>query len=201
MIVGGSCIKALRTGNVSKVSIYAEQKSVLAVGSARLAAVSVGSDLSLTRLSRLLNRQILVAALPGSSTYFLQSAGLPTKWAFTLTMVKFSINIFGVAVAWLLMASGIGRRSLYLYGCIAMNIALWIIGGVGQIGTIASLWAVGGMLLAWSIGYQFTIGTVCYSLITEMPSRRLLIKTVNIGRACYNLSNIILGQYSCILNV
>ena len=119
---------------------------------------------------------------------------MATRWAFTITMCKFSINIFGVMVAWALMASGIGRRSLYLYGCFAMNITLWIIGGIGFIGTSKSLFAVGGMLLAWSIGYQFTIGTVCFSLITEMPSRRLLIKTVNIGRASYNLANITLGK-------
>ncbi|ORX38083.1 general substrate transporter [Kockovaella imperatae] len=134
-------------------------------------------------------------ALPGSA-YFLQSAGLPTKDAFTLTMCNLSINIFGVMIAWALMGWGIGRRSLYLYGCFAMNIVLWIVGGIGFIGTEASLWAIGGLLLGWQIGYQFTLGTVCFSLITEFPSRRLLIKTVNIGRAAYNLTNIIFGSFT-----
>ena len=134
-----------------------------------------------------------LAALPGSS-YFLQSAGLPTKDAFTLVMCNLSINVFGVMIAWLLMSRGIGRRALYLYGCLAMNLILWIVGGIGFIGTEASLWAIGGLLLAWQIGYQFTLGTVCFSLITEFPSRRLLIKTVNIGRAAYNVTNIIFGE-------
>ena len=109
-------------------------------------------------------------------------------------MCNLSINVFGVMIAWVLMGWGIGRRSLYLYGCLAMNIVLWIVGGIGFIGTRASLWAIGGLLLGWQIGYQFTLGTVCFSLITEFPSRRLLIKTVNIGRAAYNVTNIIFGE-------
>ena len=132
--------------------------------------------------------------MPGSS-YFLQSAGLPTEDAFTLVLVNLSINVFGVFIAWAMMSRGIGRRSLYLYGCAAMNLVLWIVGGIGFIDTRASLWAIGGLLLGWQVCYQFTLGTVCFSLITEFPSRRLLIKTVNIGRAAYNVANIIFGQY------
>ena len=74
-------------------------------------------------------------------------------------MVNLSINVFGVMIAWILMGRGIGRRSLYLWGCLAMNLILWIVGGIGFIGTISSLWAIGGLLLAWQIGYQFTLGT------------------------------------------
>jgi SP family general alpha glucoside:H+ symporter-like MFS transporter len=110
-------------------------------------------------------------------------------------MVNLSINCFGVMIAWFLMSRGIGRRTLYLYGCIAMNVIFWIVGGIGFIGTQASLWAIGGLLVGWQVGYQFTLGTVCFSLITEFPSRRLLIKTVNIGRAAYNVANIIFGEH------
>ena len=136
------------------------------------------------------------SAILGNSTYFLQSAGLSTNSSFALTMGKFAINTFGVFVSWLLMARGIGRRSLYLYGCATMGCCLLIMGGVSTIGTAGANWAVGGMLLGWSVCYQFTIGTVCFSLITEMPSRRLLIKTVNIGRASYNLAHICLDSFT-----
>ena len=134
-------------------------------------------------------------ALIGSSTYFLQSAGLPTKDAFSLTAAKFGINTVGVLVCWALMAWGVGRRTLYLYGCSGMGLALVVIGGVSTLETAASNWAVGGILLVWAMCYQFTLGTAAFSLITEMPSRRLLIKTVNVGRGVYNVAGIVLGGY------
>ena len=37
------------------------------------------------------------------------------------------------------------------------------------------------------------VGTVCFSLATELSSRRLLIKTLNLGRGLYNVVGIING--------
>ena len=37
-------------------------------------------------------------------------------------------------------------------------------------------------MLGWAVIYQCTVGTVAYSLVGEIPSRRLLIKTVALGR-------------------
>jgi SP family general alpha glucoside:H+ symporter-like MFS transporter len=82
---------------------------------------------------------------------------------------------------------------------------LLVVGGVSTVNNIAASWAAGVMLLLWSIAYQFTVsatvqytrcrvrtetsstqvGTVCFSLTTELSSRRLLIKTLNLGRGLY----------------
>ena len=40
-------------------------------------------------------------------------------------------------------------------------------------------------MLVWACIYQLTVGTVCYSLVGEMSTRRLQIKTVALGRAAY----------------
>jgi SP family general alpha glucoside:H+ symporter-like MFS transporter len=37
-------------------------------------------------------------------------------------------------------------------------------------------------MLIWAVIYQLTVGTVCYSLVGELSSRRLSIKTVVLGR-------------------
>lgn len=37
------------------------------------------------------------------------------------------------------------------------------------------------------------IGTIAFSLVTELSSRRLMIKTLNIGRAVYNVEGLVLG--------
>lgn len=39
--------------------------------------------------------------------------------------------------------------------------------------------------------YQLTVGTICYSLVAELSTRRLQIKTVALGRAMYNVVAII----------
>ena len=73
---------------------------------------------------------------------------------------------------------------------------LILIGGVSLIGTTASAWATGALLLLWSVCYQTTVGTVAYSLVAELSSRRLLIKTINIGRGLYAIIGIINSTFN-----
>ena len=99
------------------------------------------------------------------------------------------VGVFG---SWFLMSLGIGRRSLYLYGLCGLFSMLLIIGflGLAQNRDAASL-ATGAIMLVWAACYQLTVGTVCYSLVAELSTRRLQIKTVALGRAMYNVVAII----------
>lgn len=45
--------------------------------------------------------------------------------------------------------------------------------------------------IVWAAVYQLTVGTVCYSLVSEMSTRRLQIKTVVLGRNLYIIVGII----------
>ena len=112
---------------------------------------------------------------------------------------------------------------MYLWGCIIMGIFLLIIGGVSLDNSTAASWAVGGMLLAWNVMYQFSVsinaillipkpifvitssnpevlltsaqvGTIAFSLVTELSSRRLMVKSLNIGRALYNIEGIVINS-------
>ena len=91
------------------------------------------------------------------STYFLEQAGLPDADSYDLSMGQYAINTAGTFAVWGLLVLGINRRNLYLWGCIFMGIALLIIGGVSTINSINASWAVGALLLAWNIGYQFSV--------------------------------------------
>ena len=117
------------------------------------------------------------------STYFLEQAGLPTSKAYAFALGQYGINMVGVIGAWFLMSVGLGRRSLYLYGLCGLCIMLLILGflGLAPERDKASL-ATGSIMLCWALCYQLTVGTVCYSLVGEIPSRRLQIKTVALGR-------------------
>jgi SP family general alpha glucoside:H+ symporter-like MFS transporter len=92
------------------------------------------------------------------------------------------VGVFG---AWFLMSWGIGRRSLYLYGLMGLCSMLFILGFLGIVPEAhkkeRSL-ATGSIMLVWAMFYQLSVGTVCYSLVAELSTRRLQIKTVVLGR-------------------
>jgi SP family general alpha glucoside:H+ symporter-like MFS transporter len=130
------------------------------------------------------------------STYFLQQAGLPSSTAYSFAMGQYGINMVGVFGAWFLMSWGIGRRKLYLYGLCGLCVMLLVMGFLGLVPddhrTQSSL-ATGSMMIVWALFYQLTVGTVAYSLVAEISTRRLQIKTVVLGRILYNIVAIICG--------
>ncbi|KAH6723738.1 MFS transporter [Leptodontidium sp. 2 PMI_412] len=130
----------------------------------------------------------------GYSTYFLQQAGLETSKAFDFSLGQYGINMIGVFGAWFLMSWGIGRRALYLYGLCGLCTMLFIMGFLGLVPEAhrkQSSLATGSIMLVWALFYQLSVGTVCYSLVAELSTRRLQIKTVVLGRNLYNIVGII----------
>ncbi|KAL1839552.1 hypothetical protein VTJ49DRAFT_1415 [Mycothermus thermophilus] len=128
------------------------------------------------------------------STYFLKQAGLNENSAYGFALGQYGMNMVGVFGAWFLMSRGIGRRSLYLYGLCGLFSMLLILGFLGLVpeahrreGSIAT----GSIMLGWALTYQLTVGTVCYSLVGELSTRRLQIKTVALGRVLYIIVGIV----------
>ncbi|KLU90836.1 alpha-glucosides permease MPH2/3 [Magnaporthiopsis poae ATCC 64411] len=132
------------------------------------------------------------ASFMGFSSYFYQQAGLSTSNAFTMTLVQFCLGGIGVFFSWFLMG-WFGRRTLYLAGETAMAVILALIGFVSLAGTHHApvSWAVGSLLLLFTFVYDCTVGPVCYSLISELSSTRLKIKTVVLARNLYNVLSIV----------
>ncbi|RDH27337.1 and other transporter-domain-containing protein [Aspergillus welwitschiae] len=130
------------------------------------------------------------------STYFLEQAGLSTDNAYAFAMGQYGINMVGVFGAWFLMSIGLGRRTLYLYGLCGLCVMLLVMGFLGLVPeehkTQAAL-ATGCMMIIWALFYQLTVGTVAYSLVAELSTRRLQIKTVVLGRNLYNIVAIVCG--------
>ncbi|KAJ9613672.1 uncharacterized protein PV06_00685 [Exophiala oligosperma] len=130
----------------------------------------------------------------GYSTYFLEQAGLDPSTSYDFALGQYGINMAGVFGAWFLMTCGIGRRSLYLWGLCGLFSMLLILGFLGVVPEAhrkeASL-ATGSIMLVWALCYQLTVGTVCYSLVAELSTRRLQIKTVVLGRNLYNIVGIV----------
>lgn len=133
-------------------------------------------------------------AFSGYSSYFLQQAGLNPSTSYDFAMGQYGINMIGVFGAWFLMKCGAGRRSLYLYGLCGLCIMLFVMGFLGLVPAAErekGALATGVMMLIWALFYQLTVGTVCYSLVAELSTRRLQIKTVVLGRNLYNVVGIV----------
>ena len=133
------------------------------------------------------------------STYFLEQAGVSSANSYNFAMGQYAINMVGVFGAWGLMTVGIGRRSLYLYGLCGLFSMLFIMGFLGLVPAShkeqAGL-ATGSIMIVWALFYQLTVGTVCYSLVAELSTRRLQIKTVVLGRNLYNIVGIITSVFT-----
>lgn len=130
------------------------------------------------------------------STYFLESAGVSQSNSYSFALGQYAINMVGVFGAWALMATGIGRRTLYLSGLVGLCAMLFAMGFLGLVPAehreTAGL-ATGSLMIIWAFIYQLTVGTVCYSLVAEISSRRLAVKTIVLGRNLYNIVGIING--------
>lgn len=128
------------------------------------------------------------------STYFLQAAGLSPTSSYGFALGQYGMNMVGVFGAWGLMSLGVGRRSLYLYGLCGLCTMLLIMGFLGLVPAEhrrESSIATGSIMLGWALTYQLTVGTVCYSLVSEISTRRLQIKTVVLGRVLYIIVGIV----------
>jgi SP family general alpha glucoside:H+ symporter-like MFS transporter len=135
----------------------------------------------------------------GYSTYFLQQAGLSPSKSYDFALGQYGINMGGVLGAWFLMSIGLGRRTLYLGGLCGLCTMLMIMGFLGLVpeehrnqGALAT----GAIMMVWALFYQLTVGTVCYSLVAELSTRRLQIKTVVLGRNLYNIVGIVCSVLS-----
>lgn len=128
----------------------------------------------------------------GYFAYFMQRAGLTTVQSFNMSMISLALGLVGTMGSWFLMQH-FGRRTIHLSGACTLFVILVVVGSCSFAGTQASNWAIGGILILFVFVYNFTIGPVTYSIVSEMSSTRLKAKTIVLARALYNVSNIVVN--------
>ncbi|KAK4095869.1 sugar transporter-like protein [Parathielavia hyrcaniae] len=132
------------------------------------------------------------ATFMGYSTYFYQQAGMAVEDSFSMSLGQYALGIVGTLMSWFFM-QWFGRRTLYLWGQIAMVALLLSIGCAAFAGkeNVAAQWAIGSLLLIYTFTYDATVGPVCYSLVSELTSTRLRTKSVVLARNMYNIMGIV----------
>ncbi|KAH6968165.1 hypothetical protein HG530_007767 [Fusarium avenaceum] len=127
--------------------------------------------------------------LMGYFSYFLTQAGMDASNSFSLSMAQYALGMVGTFGSWFLMAK-VGRRTIHFSGLCTQLIILIIVGSLSFSKDNGSVWAIGAMLIVFTFVYDFTVGPVTYSLISELSSTRLKAKTIVMARSAYNASNI-----------
>lgn len=101
------------------------------------------------------------SSFTGYSTYFFQQAGLDVSASFSMSLGQYALGAVGTILSWFLMIK-FGRRTLYLWGQIAMVCLLAIVGflGIAPSSLEGAQWGIGSMILLYTFVYDMTVGPV-----------------------------------------
>lgn len=93
----------------------------------------------------------------GNATYFLTLAGLSPSAASTLNLIMFVIGGIGTVSSWFVMQFA-GRRTLYLWGEVALFVIMLVVGGLGfdKSGGTGKNYAIGALLIIFT-GSKYSI--------------------------------------------
>ncbi|KAJ9647925.1 hypothetical protein H2199_001701 [Coniosporium tulheliwenetii] len=122
------------------------------------------------------------------STYYMQLAGYSISASFKLQIAQQVISLVGNVMSWYLV-DRVGRRSLTFYGLAILTVMLWLTGGLAVAATPGAIKGTVALILIYCWWYNVTIGATAYTILCEVSTSRLRIKTIAIGLALQNALN------------
>lgn len=138
---------------------------------------------------------LTIQALSGISfvatyfTYYLELAGYSTSESYKIQIAQPVLSIVGNIMA-AATVDYVGRRNLVFHGLIILTAFLLITGGLGLGKTQAEIKGTVAFILIYSWWYNVSLGSAGFSLLCEVSTSRLRVKTIAIGyclQSCINL--------------
>lgn len=129
-----------------------------------------------------------ISFIASYATYYMQLAGYSTSESFKLQIVQQAISMIGNIMSWYLV-DRVGRRNLTFYGMLVLTIILWLTGGLATASTPGAIKGTVAMILLYCWWYNVTIGATAYTVLCEVSTSRLRVKTIAIGLAAQNALN------------
>lgn len=130
-----------------------------------------------------------------NQSYFYEQVGFSSSTSYSLLVGGLGMSCFGTLMSWLLI-TGLGRRTIYVYGLAWLALLMFIIGFLSlNKSSKGSQWASAILLILYELSYFFTVGPVCYALISEMPSSALRAKSIALSRLSYYVSSIAVNVF------
>ena len=130
-----------------------------------------------------------ITFVAGYFTYYLELAGYDIATSYRIQIAQPVLSIVGNLMA-AASVDYIGRRNLTFYGLIILTAFLLITGGLGLGHTHSQIQGTVAFILIYSWWYNVTIGSTAFSLLAEVSTSRLRVKTVALGyslQQCINL--------------
>ncbi|EFX05667.1 maltose permease [Grosmannia clavigera kw1407] len=115
-------------------------------------------------------------------TYYIQLAGYSTNASFKLNIVQQGLAMFGNICSWYLV-DHVGRRSLTLYGTISITIILLIAASLATEGSPGAIKGSVAFIIIYNYFYNVSLGATAYTLLCEVSTSKLRVKTISIGVA------------------
>jgi len=126
----------------------------------------------------------------GFAAYFYTRIGFSQKRSYDLTIGMHSIAILAGLLSFVLMRY-LGRRALYLAGLTLQFLVLLAAGILGIFEeTTTNLWGTAGLIIVFIFVFDLLVAPLPYTIVAEVPSTRLRVKTVVLARVAYNLCSL-----------
>lgn len=130
-----------------------------------------------------------IAFVASYFTYYLELAGYSTTISYRIQIAQPVLSIVGNLMA-AATVDRIGRRDLTYYGVIILTAFLLITGGLGLGHTQPEIKGTVAFILIYSWWYNVALGSTAFSLLSEVATSRLRVKTVAIGYAISSSINL-----------
>ncbi|TID25675.1 putative maltose permease [Venturia nashicola] len=132
----------------------------------------------------------------GYTTLFFQLAGLSVTMSFNMSVAFLAVGFVGVLFSWFLLAK-FGRRIIYNSGLSIMAIIMLVVGIVdclpNYINRPGLAWTQVALFLLWNFCFDFSIGPVCYVLISEISATTVRAKTIAVATAVQAVVGILMS--------
>ncbi|KPM38225.1 hypothetical protein AK830_g8342 [Neonectria ditissima] len=115
-------------------------------------------------------------------TYYIQLAGYSTSDSFKLQIAQHGLSMAGNICSWFLI-DRVGRRPLTFWGTFSITAILLICASLATAGTPGAIKGSVAFILIYNFFYNVSIGATAYTLLCEVATSRLRVKTISIGVA------------------
>ncbi|RSL57024.1 hypothetical protein CEP53_006609 [Fusarium sp. AF-6] len=115
-------------------------------------------------------------------TYYIQLAGYSTAASFKLQIAQHGLSMAGNICSWFLV-DRVGRRPLTFWGTFSVTLILLIAAGLATEGSPGAIKGSVALIVLYNFFYNISIGATAYTLLCEVATSRLRVKTVSIGIA------------------
>jgi SP family general alpha glucoside:H+ symporter-like MFS transporter len=129
----------------------------------------------------------------GYTTLFYEIAGLSVEKSFDMSVAFLAVGFIGTCFSWFLLVK-YGRRVIYNIGLAMMALLMILVGIIDCMPNYVQrpglAWSQASLLLVWNFCFDFSIGPVCYVLISEVSATTVRAKTIAVATAVQALAAI-----------